>query len=114
MVLKSNPTIENLLMNDKIRDNATFILEAGWSKDIRSCANAGASVLIPNLGMNANLLTMTFVRESKYLIATTLELWECLKSSLIQNPDLMKNLKVILFQNEETLCSECLNRISIA
>ena len=77
--MKTQNNIKVLLENKDLRENALFILDPGCDTDIRNCAQVGASVLIPNLTMSAHLMAVTVIRESKRLIATTLEMWESLQ-----------------------------------
>ena len=96
--MKTQNNIKVLLENKDLRENALFILDPGCDTDIRNCAQVGASVLIPNLTMSAHLMAVTVIRESKRLIATTLEMWESLQIALAQYPQLAEQLEVVLFR----------------
>ena len=95
--------LNNQLSKEEMIQNALFVLDQGWNKTIKECAEAGASILLPNFHMSAKLLVQTIIREGKLSIATSKELWEKMKDAFAEYPHLRQNMRVFLFKEVENI-----------
>ena len=94
---------ENQLSREEVIQNALFVLDQGWNKAISACAEAGASIVLPNFHMSSSLLIQTIIREGKSVIATSNELWEKIQMAFTDYPHLRQHISVFLFENEENI-----------
>lgn len=94
---------DQLLSNEEIMQNALFVLDQGWHTLIKKCAEAGASIVLPNFHMSSALLVQTIIREGKSAIATSKELWDQVKDTFAEYPHLKQNMKVFLFEEKENI-----------
>ena len=99
--------LENALSKEDITQNALFVLDQGWNKAIKECAEAGASIVLPNLDMSATLLMQTIIRQGKSVIATSKELWEKIQDAFTDYPQLSQHISVFLFEREENIKFQC-------
>ena len=94
---------DNQFSREEVTQNVLFILDQGWNKAIKECAEAGVSILLPNFHMSAKLLVQTIIRERKLSIATSTELWEKMNYAFAEYPHLRQSMRVFLFKEIENI-----------
>jgi hypothetical protein len=97
--MKHTTTFEECMTDREIVNSTLFILDQGWYKKIKKCAEKGASIVLPNLELGPGLLIRTLVNAGQRNIATTAELWEEINEVLSGEDNRQSKWNVILFNN---------------